>query len=109
MLTLLLLLRMAHLITGLIFLPILGAIFLSVMPRMLARAAALGCSVITALVAAAMWYHFDPTITGLQMVQRHLWIPAIGAQGLLGRRWTEPAAGSAHLARLSYLPFSRGE
>ena len=75
---------MAHLITGLIFIPILGALFLSVMPRMLARAAALGCSVITALLAGAMWYHFDPTITGLQMVQRHIWIPAIGAQGLLG-------------------------
>ena len=118
---------MAHLITGLIFIPILGAIFLSVVPRMLARAAALGCSVITALLAAAivccssnaacvrpllasildssrpersgssmplvttltampaaMWYRFDPTITGLQMVQRHIWIPAIGAQGLLG-------------------------
>jgi len=75
---------MAHLITGLIFIPILGAIFLSVVPRMLARAAALGCSVITALLAVAMWYRFDPTITGLQMVQRHIWIPAIGAQGLLG-------------------------
>ena len=75
---------MAHLITGLIFIPILGAIFLSVVPRLLARAAALGCGVITALLAAAMWYRFDPTITGLQMVQRHIWIPAIGAQGLLG-------------------------
>jgi NADH-quinone oxidoreductase subunit M len=75
---------MAHLITGLIFLPILGAIFLSAIPRMLARAAAQGCSVITILLAVTMWYHFDPTITGLQMVQRHLWIPAIGAQGLLG-------------------------
>ena len=75
---------MAHLITGLIFLPILGALFVSAMPRMLARAVALGCSLITALSAGAMWYHFDPTAVGLQMVQRHVWIPAIGAQGLLG-------------------------
>jgi NADH-quinone oxidoreductase subunit M len=75
---------MAHLITGLIFIPILGALFVSVTPRMLARAAALGCSFITALLAGAMWYHFDPTATGLQMIQRHVWIPAIGAQGLLG-------------------------
>ncbi len=75
---------MAHLITGLIFIPILGALFLSVMPRVLARAAALGCSLITALLAGEMWSHFDPTAVGLQMVQRHVWIPAIGAQGLLG-------------------------
>ena len=39
---------------------------------------------ITAGLAAATWYRFDPTIKGLQMVQRHIWIPAIGAQGLLG-------------------------
>ena len=75
---------MAHLITGLIFIPILGALFLSAVPRMLARPAALGCSLITALLAGAMWYHFDPAAVGLQMVQRHSWIPAIGAQGLLG-------------------------
>lgn len=75
---------MAHLITGLIFIPILGALFVSVTPRMLARAAALGCGFITALLAGAMWYHFDPSAPGLQMIQRHVWIPAIGAQGLLG-------------------------
>ena len=75
---------MAHLITGLIFIPLLGALFLSVTPPMLARVAALGCSFITALLAGAMWYHFDSAALGLQMVQRHIWIPAIGAQGLLG-------------------------
>jgi len=75
---------MAHLITGLIFLPILGALFVGALPRLLARAVALGCSFMTALLAGAMWYHFDASAVGLQMVQRHVWIPAIGAQGLLG-------------------------
>jgi len=75
---------MAHLITGLIFLPILGALFVGALPRLLARAVALWCSFMTALLAGAMWYHFDASAVGLQMVQRHVWIPAIGAQGLLG-------------------------
>ena len=41
---------MAHLITGLIFLPILGALFVGALPRLLARAVALGCSFMTALL-----------------------------------------------------------
>ena len=42
---------MAHLITGLIFLPILGALFASVAPRGYGRAIALGSNLITALFA----------------------------------------------------------
>ena len=76
---------MAHLISGLIFIPILGALFVSVTPRMLARAVGARVAVSSPrLLAGAMWYHFDPSATGLQMVQRHVWIPAIGAEGLLG-------------------------
>ncbi len=75
---------MAHLIAGLIYLPILGAIFITVVPRSLARAVALGTNLLTALCAAALWWHFDPGATGLQMVARHAWIPAIGAELHLG-------------------------
>ncbi|HEY2800852.1 MAG TPA: NADH-quinone oxidoreductase subunit M [Chthoniobacterales bacterium] len=75
---------MAHLITGLLFIPLLGALFLSVVPRNYARAIALGSNLITALLALTLWRHFDPAATGLQMVGRHLWVPAIGAEYLVG-------------------------
>jgi NADH-quinone oxidoreductase subunit M len=71
---------MAHLIAGLIFLPILGALFVSVAPRHYARAVALGSNLFTALFALMLWAHFDQTTPGLQMVARHVWIPAIGAE-----------------------------
>ena len=71
---------MAHLIAGLIYLPILGALFLSVMPRNYARSVALGSNLLTALCALMLWRAFDPAATGLQMVARHPWIPVIGAE-----------------------------
>ncbi|MEO5754680.1 MAG: NADH-quinone oxidoreductase subunit M [Chthoniobacterales bacterium] len=71
---------MAHLIAGLIYLPILGALFVSVAPRNYARGVALGSNLLTAIFAAMLWRYFDPAATGLQMVARHEWIPAIGAE-----------------------------
>jgi NADH-quinone oxidoreductase subunit M len=74
---------MAHLIAGLIYLPILGALFVCVTPRMFARQVALGCNLFTALFALELWRHFDPAQAGLQLVARHSWIPAVGAELLL--------------------------
>jgi NADH-quinone oxidoreductase subunit M len=71
---------MAHLIAGLIYLPILGALFVCVTPRMFARRVALGCNLITALFALQLWRHFDPAEAGLQLVARHVWIPSFGAE-----------------------------
>ncbi len=71
---------MAHLIAGLIFIPVLGALFVSVTPRNYARLVALGSTIITALFALMLWRDFDPNAAGLQMVARHAWIPAIGAE-----------------------------
>jgi len=71
---------MAHLIAGLIYLPILGALFVSVAPRNYARPVALGSNLLTALFALGLWRYFDPSVAGLQMVARHIWIPAIGAE-----------------------------
>jgi NADH-quinone oxidoreductase subunit M len=71
---------MAHLIAGLIYLPILGALFVSVAPRNYARGVALGSNLLTAFCAVMLWRHFDPAATGLQAVARHAWIPAIGAE-----------------------------
>ncbi len=71
---------MAHLIAGLIYLPILGALFVSVAPRNYGRAVALGSTLLTTIFALLLWRHFDPAVAGLQMVARHAWIPAIGAE-----------------------------
>ncbi|MGH8093647.1 MAG: complex I subunit 4 family protein [Chthoniobacterales bacterium] len=71
---------MAHLIAGLIYLPILGALFVSVAPQNYARGVALGSNLLTALCALVLWRHFDPAVAGLQMVARQAWIPAIGAE-----------------------------
>lgn len=75
---------MVHLIAGLIYLPILGALFVSVAPRNYARAVALGSNLLTAFCALLLWRQFDPAGAGLQMVARHSWIPAIGAEWHLG-------------------------
>ncbi len=75
---------MAHLITGLIFIPILGALFVSVAPRDYGRAVALGSNLMTVLVALALWRYFDPATAGLQMITRQPWIPNIGAEYFLG-------------------------
>ncbi len=71
---------MAHLIAGLIYLPILCALFVCVTPRMFARRVALACHLITALFALELWRHFDPAQTALQLGVRHSWIPALGAE-----------------------------
>jgi len=71
---------MAHLIAGLIYLPILGALLLCAVPRALARRVALGCNLLTALFAFELWRHFDSGQAGLQLAARHSWIPSLGAE-----------------------------
>jgi NADH-quinone oxidoreductase subunit M len=75
---------MAGLITALILLPIAGAFFVSMARPSTARGIALGFNVLTAGLAFALWRNFDPTAAGLQLVERHVWIPAIGAEYLVG-------------------------
>jgi len=75
---------MAHLITALIVIPIVGALLTSIAPRGYARAIALGFTALSALLAFALWRNFDSSSAGLQMVERQSWIPAIGAEYLVG-------------------------
>src|SRR6202166_657136 len=77
-------LRMAGMITALILVPLLGAFGVFVGPHTDARPIALIFNAITATVAFMFWRNFDAIATGLQMVERHVWIPAIGAEYLLG-------------------------
>ena len=75
---------MAHLITALILLPLLGALFVSVARQNSARAVAIGFNVLSAILAFVLWRNFDASAAGLQLVERHAWIPAMGAEYLLG-------------------------
>ena len=75
---------MAHLISALIFIPLLGAFAVCMWPFTNARPMALAFSVISAGYAFILWRSFDAAGAGLQMVERHVWIPAIGAEYLLG-------------------------
>jgi NADH-quinone oxidoreductase subunit M len=75
---------MAHLITALILIPLAGACLISVAPRHYARAIALAFNALTAILACLLWRNFDSAAAGLQLVERHNWIPSIGAEYLLG-------------------------
>src|SRR5437868_2378971 len=75
---------MAHLITALILLPLAGAFLMSVVPRNHARPLALGFNVLSAVIGLALWRNFDTAGAGLQLTERHAWIPAIGAEYLVG-------------------------
>lgn len=71
-------------ITALILLPLAGALFVSVAGQKHARGIALGFNVLTAILSIALWRNFDTTAAGLQLIERHAWIPAIGAEYLVG-------------------------
>lgn len=71
-------------ITALILVPLVGALFVWSMRPQQARAVALGYSFLGAILAAMLWRNFDANTTGLQLVERREWIPAIGAEFLLG-------------------------
>src|SRR5204863_8963176 len=74
---------MAWLITSLIIVPIFGALLVAA-TRNYARGVALASNLITAIGAFLLWQSFDSTSPGLQLVERHSWIPAIGAEYLVG-------------------------
>jgi NADH-quinone oxidoreductase subunit M len=75
---------MAGMITALILIPLLGVFAVCVWPHTDARPIALIFNAITATLAFMLWRNFDAIATGLQMVERHTWIPAIGAEYLVG-------------------------
>ena len=71
-------------ITALIVIPLLGALFVSAARPRQARGIALGFNLLTAIVTLVLWRNFDASAAGLQLVERHVWIPAIGAEYLVG-------------------------
>ncbi|PYI78952.1 MAG: NADH-quinone oxidoreductase subunit M [Verrucomicrobia bacterium] len=74
---------MDWLITILIVTPLIGALVVSSL-RNYAREVALAFNLITATGAFLLWRSFDPASPGVQLLERHSWIPAIGAEYLVG-------------------------
>ncbi|HEX8490721.1 MAG TPA: NADH-quinone oxidoreductase subunit M, partial [Chthoniobacterales bacterium] len=75
---------MAGLITALILLPLVGALCVSVLRQDSARTVSLGFNALSAITAFFLWRNFDAAAPGLQIVERHAWIPAMGAEYLVG-------------------------
>jgi NADH-quinone oxidoreductase subunit M len=71
---------MAGLITVLILLPLVGALFVSVARENAARLIALGFSALSAITAFYLWRHFDAAAAGMQLAERYAWIPSLGAE-----------------------------
>jgi NADH-quinone oxidoreductase subunit M len=75
---------MVGLISVLILIPLAGAIALYIGQPKNARVVALIFNALSAFYALMLWQKFDATASGLQVVERHAWIPSIGAEYLIG-------------------------
>jgi len=75
---------MVGLVSGLIIIPLVGALALFAAPARNARLFALLFNTVAALNALLLCRHFDVRASGVQLVERHAWIPAIGAEYLVG-------------------------
>jgi NADH-quinone oxidoreductase subunit M len=75
---------MVGLISALIMIPLVGALALFAAPVRNARPIALLFNALAAFDAVVLWQHFDIRTAGLQLIERHPWIPAIGAEYLVG-------------------------
>ena len=77
----------AHLITLLTFTPLVGGALLLALPRGkdgLARKMGILISAIPLIVLTVIGNHFDRSSHGLQFVERHSWIPALGIEYFVG-------------------------
>jgi len=75
---------MVGLISALVLIPLVGVLALFTAPERNARPIALLVNALAAFDALVLWWHFDIAAAGMQMVERHAWIPAIGAEYLVG-------------------------
>src|SRR5436309_3479409 len=75
---------MVGLISALIMVPLVGALALFTAPARNARPIALSFNAFTAILALTLWRTFDIRAAGLQLIEQHAWIPAIGAEYLVG-------------------------
>ncbi len=77
-----------HLLSGVIFLPLLGVAAMVVGGReigdMTARWLTLFVTIVTFVVSLAMFARFEPAEPGFQLVERASWVPSVGLQYLVG-------------------------
>ena len=71
-------------ITLLILIPVVGAIALYVGRPGSPRGVALIFNALSASYAVLLWQRFDASGPGLQFIERHTWIPSIGAEYVVG-------------------------
>jgi NADH-quinone oxidoreductase subunit M len=75
---------MVGLISALILIPLAGAIALYIGQPKNARTVALIFNALSAFYALLLWQKFYAAAPGLQIAERHAWIPSIGAEYLVG-------------------------
>jgi len=75
---------MVGLISALIIIPVAGAIVLYIGRPKNPRVVVLIFNALSAFYAFLLWQKFDVTAPGLQLIERHTWIPSIGAEYVVG-------------------------
>jgi NADH-quinone oxidoreductase subunit M len=75
---------MVGLISALIIIPVAGAIVLYIGRPKNPRVVALIFNALSAFYAFLLWQKFDVTAPGLQLIERHTWVPSIGAEYVVG-------------------------
>ena len=75
---------MVGLITALILIPLLGALAVWVWPHHNTRPFALFADLVSGACVLTLWQRFDAHASSLQFVERHQWIPSIGAEYVVG-------------------------
>jgi len=76
-----------NLLSWIIFTPLAGALACLLVPAEQTRRikwVAAGVSFITGLFSLAALFHFDKTVPGFQLIEKHLWIPQFNAHYFLG-------------------------
>ncbi|HEX4085073.1 MAG TPA: NADH-quinone oxidoreductase subunit M [Chthoniobacteraceae bacterium] len=68
----------------LILIPLIGALAVTALPQKVSRGLALCFTAAAGAAALCILGRFDSAAGGLQMILRHAWIPAIGAEFFLG-------------------------
>jgi NADH-quinone oxidoreductase subunit M len=74
-------------LSWLVFFPLLGAIVIAMLPRTAERAIRLGATFVALAELAfslPLWWRYRPGQPGWQFLERHDWLPAIGARYTLG-------------------------
>lgn len=71
-------------ITLLILIPLIGAVAVTALPRNCSRPLALLFTLASAIATCLLWFRFNPGLGGLQLIERHAWIPAVGAEYFTG-------------------------